>query len=80
MGKLTLSLEQEIIDRAKGVAKNRKTSLSKLVSQFLSSLEPAASQDAFLARLHQELEREGYKPSSLDDDKLRDRHIREKHR
>ena len=80
MGKLTLSLEQEIIDRAKGVAKNRKTSLSKLVSQFLSSLEPAASQDAFLARLHQELELEGYKPSSLDDDQLRDRHIREKHR
>ena len=80
MGKLTLSLEQEIIDRAKGVAKNRKTSLSKLVSQFLSSLEPAASQDAFLARLHQELELEGFKPSSLDDDQLRDRHIREKHR
>ncbi len=80
MGKLTLSLEQEIIDRAKGVAKNRKTSLSKLVSQFLSNLEPAASQDAFLARLHQELELEGYKPSSLDDDQLRDRHIREKYK
>ncbi len=80
MGKLTLSLEQEIIDRAKRVARTRKTSLSKMISQFLSSLEPTASQDSFLARLHQELEREGYKPSSLDDDQLRERHMAEKYR
>lgn len=36
--KLTLKLDQEIIEKAKGYAKSRKTSVSRLIENFLQKL------------------------------------------
>ncbi len=38
-GKLTLRLEEELIDRAKRAARERKTSVSKMVAGFFESIE-----------------------------------------
>ncbi|MEE8587512.1 MAG: DUF6364 family protein [Acidobacteriota bacterium] len=80
MGKLTLSIDQETIDRAKRVARSRKTSLSSLVSQYFASLKPPVGEDAFLAGFHRKLEREGFEPSSRGENDWRDRHVSEKYR
>ncbi|HET6991954.1 MAG TPA: DUF6364 family protein [Bacteroidia bacterium] len=36
--KLTLKLDQEIIEKAKGYAKSRKTSISRLIENFLQKI------------------------------------------
>ena len=38
-GKLTLRLEEELIDRAKRAARERRTSVSKMVAGFFESIE-----------------------------------------
>ena len=40
--KLTLRLQTEVIDLAKKVARKRKTSISKMVEEYFSSLKKAA--------------------------------------
>jgi hypothetical protein len=43
-GKLTLRLEEELIDRAKQAARERKTSVSKMVAGFFESIEDRRSE------------------------------------
>lgn len=78
MTKLTLSVDETTIRRAKSFAKAHRTSLSKLVSRYLSSLE-VEPEERFFDRLHAELNEEGFEAPRLDDDETRRRHVAEKY-
>lgn len=78
MTKLTLSVDERTIRRAKSFAKAHRTSLSKLVSRYLSSLE-VEPEECFFDRLHSELEGEGFETPRLSDDEARKRHVSEKY-
>ena len=78
MTKLTLSVDETTIKRAKSFAKAHRTSISKLVSHYLSSLE-VEPEESFFDRLHAELEGEGFEAPRLSDDEARKRHIGEKY-
>jgi hypothetical protein len=43
--KLTLKLDQDIIEKAKGYAKSRKTSVSRLIENFLQKLTSEDQED-----------------------------------
>ena len=43
--KLTLKLEQSVIEKAKGLAKARKTSVSKLVEDYLQQITKEINED-----------------------------------
>ena len=74
MSKLTLNIDQEIIDVAKAYAQRHHTSLSKLVAHFLMELA-SRPRDDFFATLHDDLLREGYQAPTGDLDDLRRRHV-----
>ena len=78
MAKLTLSVDREIVDRAKSYAARHKTSLSKLVSAFFKDLS-SSPRDEFFERLHQELLREGFVEPKDDFVKLRLNHLTQKY-
>ena len=78
MNKLTLSIEQEIIDAAKAYARLHKMSLSKLVSRFLMELGNGP-QDDFFEKLHEELRREGFKAPKENLTDLRQHHVTRKY-
>jgi hypothetical protein len=78
MGKLTLSIERDVIDAAKEYARLNKTSVSEPAKGSLVGLA-RAPEDDFLANLHSELEREGFAPPAEDVDTLRRRHAAEKY-
>jgi hypothetical protein len=42
--KLTLNIDQNVIEKAKKYAKNRKRSVSKLVEEYLSSISSSANE------------------------------------
>ena len=78
MSKLTLSIDQQIIDSAKAYARHHHTSLSKLVARFLMELG-SRPEDDFFTKLHEELRREGYQAPQGDLNDLRQRHILRKY-
>ena len=78
MSKLTLNVDQHIIDAAKAYARSHKTSLSKLVSTFLAELVERPH-DEFFTKLHQELLQEGFQELPSDIDPLRRRHVSRKY-
>jgi hypothetical protein len=78
MSKLTLNINQEIIDGAKAYAQRHHTSLSKLVAHFLMELT-SRPKDDFFATLHEELLREGYQAPTNNLDDLRQRHVARKY-
>jgi hypothetical protein len=78
MGKLTLSIDQELIEAAKAYAKTHHTSLSQLVTRCFRELasQPA---DAFFSQLHTELQRDGFDAPRGDLSALRQQHITRKY-
>ncbi len=79
MGKLTLSVDADVVASAKDFAARHGTSVSSLVSRFLKSLDQAKEDDYF-KRLHAELKHDGYQAPSVDEADLRKRHIQRKYR
>ena len=59
MSKLTLSVDQALIDAAKAYAKAHNTSLSQLVARHFMELA-AQPADPFFTTLHEELLRDGF--------------------
>lgn len=79
--KLTLRIEEALIEKAKRVAKERDTSVSRMVAGFFDSLEtsPATGRrhGPITSRLRGSLKPMGGKPQSDKEDYLR--HLEEKH-
>ncbi len=80
MGKLTLNIDQSLIEAAKAYAHSRGTSVSRLVARYFQQLDVAPARDAFFQALHEELTREGYKAPGHDLESLRRRHVAAKYR
>ena len=79
--KLTLRLDEEIIRSAKNYAKKNRTSVSKLVSGYLSSLTYSKKTAYTISPIVKELS--GIIPSEIDTAKLIDeyhQHLQEKHK
>jgi hypothetical protein len=79
MGKLTLSIDQNLIDAAKAYAKTHHTSLSQLVTRCFRELtvQPA---DTFFSQLHTELQRDGFDAPRGDLSDLRQQPLTRKYR
>ncbi len=79
--KLTLRMEWALIEKAKRVAKERDTSVSRMVAGFFDSLERTRSTDRqrgpITSRLRGSLKPEEGRPQSDREDYLR--HLEEKH-
>lgn len=78
MSKLTLNVDQHIIDAAKDYARSHKTSLSKLVSTLLAELIEHPH-DEFFTTLHQELLQEGFQEPPSNIDPIRRCHVARKY-
>ena len=65
--KLTLKLDQSIIEQAKMYAKSHKVSLSKLIENYLDSLTKASKKKSSVSPLVQSLT--GIIPNDFDDKK-----------
>lgn len=78
MVKLTLSVEQHLVDVAKAYAKHHHTSLSRLVAGFFMELSQSP-QDDFFTKLHEDLQREGFQAPKGDLHELRHRHVAKKY-
>ena len=76
MAKLTLSVDERVVSIAKRYAERRRTSVSRLVEDYLALLSERGEQDdtPVLARLRGVLKRSG-----LDERAYR-RHVEERHR
>jgi hypothetical protein len=76
VAKLTLSVDERVVDLAKRYAERRRTSVSRLVEEYLALLSKSAGgqETPVLGRLRGVL-----KGSDLDERAYR-RHIQEKHR
>ncbi len=79
MSKLTLNIDQSLIEAAKVYAHSRGTSVSKLVARYFQQLDVAPVRDEFFQMLHEELTREGYKAPEHDLESLRHRHVAAKY-
>ncbi len=79
MSKLTLNIDQSLIEAAKAHAHRRGTSVSRLVARYFQQLEVAPARDEFFQVLHAELTREGYKAPEHDLESLRRRHVAAKY-
>ena len=78
MAKLTLSIDQKLIDAAKLYAQRHNISLSKLVAGFLTELSHEPPDD-FFAKLHDDLLNEGFQAPKGDLRDLRQRHSARKY-
>jgi hypothetical protein len=78
MSKLTLNLDGRLVETAKDYARAKKTSLSKLVARFFSSL-PHQRGDEFVEDFHRRLLARGFKEAPDRDRELRARHIKRKY-
>lgn len=79
--KLTLRLDEEIIQSAKIYAKKNKTSVSKMVSNYLNSLTHLEKTNHAISPIVKELS--GIIPSEIDTSKLTDEyhsHLQEKYK
>ena len=79
MAKLTLNIDAQLIESAKVYAQRHHVSLSQLVAQFLTALEPEPHND-FFAQLHADLLREGFQEPPADLTALRQQHVERKYR
>lgn len=79
--KLTLRLEEELIVRAKRVARERGTSVSRMVASFFESIEDVQSEDRrhgeITRRLRGSIKPDGGNPQGGEEDYLR--HLERKH-
>ena len=78
MGKLTLSVDQKLIDAAKLYAKTHHTSLSQIVSNCFMELSNQPTDD-FFSQLHAELQRDGLDTPRGDVSDLHQSHITRKY-
>ena len=78
MGKLTLSVDQNLIDAAKLYAKTHNTSLSQIVSRCFMELANQPT-DEFFSQLHDELQRDGLDTPHGDVSHLHRDHIARKY-
>lgn len=76
--KLTLNLNKEVIEEAKSYAKHHKTSVSKLVENYLNSLTRASKKKSAVSPLVESLT--GIIPSDYDERKDYRDYIDEKYR
>ena len=76
--KLTLRLEQELIERAKKIARRRGKSISRMVADYFRTLESVETDDRELAPLTRSL-RGILREAPVDEEDYR-RHLEEKHR
>jgi hypothetical protein len=76
--KLTLRLEQELIERAKKIAQRRGKSISRMVADYFRTLESVETDDRELAPLTRSL-RGILREAQVDEEDHR-RHLEEKHR
>lgn len=76
--KLTLRLEQELIERAKEIARRRGKSVSRMVADYFRTLESVETDDRELAPLTRSL-RGILREAHVDEEDYR-RHLEEKHR
>jgi hypothetical protein len=76
--KLTLRLEQELIERAKKIAQRRGKSISRMVADYFRTLESVETDDQELAPLTRSL-RGILREAQVDEEDYR-RHLDEKHR
>lgn len=79
--KLTLSLNQQIIERAKRYAKSNNTSLSKMIEAYFESLtNQEENEDIKTTPLVKSLSGVIELPNDFDYKKSRSKHLQEKHR
>lgn len=79
--KLTLKLESSVITRAKGYARKRKTSLSKLVESYLDSVSaPVQDETADISPLVKSLSGKIELPAHFDYKKEYSRYLNKKHK
>ena len=78
--KLTLYIEDEaVVTRAKAYAEQQRTSLSKLVAQYLASLTTTPQVDV-LTRLHTRLRAQAFRePTDADLHAAREQHVQAKY-
>lgn len=79
MTKLTLNVDREVAESAKRWARRHGTSVSRLVTQYLRTLDESSPRDTWLEQFHQQLQAEGYDGLGEDTETLRRRHIRQKY-
>jgi putative heme iron utilization protein len=79
MAKLTLNIDAQLIERAKAHAQRHHVSLSQLVAQLLTTLEPEPHDD-FFAQLHADMLREGFQEPPADLTAFRQQHVERKYR
>lgn len=78
--KLTLKLESSVIIKAKGYARKRKTSLSKLVESYLDSVvSPGQDEMADISPLVKSLSGKIELPADFDYKKEYGRYLKKKH-
>ena len=76
MPKLTLNIDERVIESGKDYARRHKTSLSRLVSEYLRSLiQRPGKRDPVIAKLHEELIANLPRGRQLDASELRRRHV-----
>jgi hypothetical protein len=80
--KLTLSLNQKIIEKAKAYAKHNKTSLSKMIETYFQSLtqEIGNEEDVEITPLIESLSGVGELSKDFDYKKSRSNYLKEKHK
>ena len=80
MAKLTLNVDEGIIESGKEYARRNRTFLSRLVGDFLRSLSSRPGKaDPVISRLHEEILAGLPHGRKIDDDDLRRRHVGSKY-
>lgn len=77
--KLTLSINNEVIQRAKQYAKSNKTSLSKMIEAYFETLLKSEENNQEITPLVKSLSGVGVLPKDFDYKKVRASHLIKKH-
>ncbi|MFT3950248.1 MAG: DUF6364 family protein [Agriterribacter sp.] len=73
--KLTLKLSEAVIERAKRYASNKKTSLSRLIENYLDSLTRDQNDDFEISPFVKSISSGKSLPANVDDKKVREAYI-----
>lgn len=80
MAKLTLNIDEGVIESGKEYARRNRTSLSRIVGEFLRSLGSRPGKaDPVIARLHEEILAGLPHSRKIDETDLRRRHVASKY-
>jgi hypothetical protein len=73
--KLTLKLSERVIERAKRYASNKKTSLSRLIENYLDSLTRDQNNDFEISPFVKSISNGKSIPANIDDKKAREEYL-----